>query len=245
MAGLLYKDFAVIRGKLLCIGLIAVWFLLVAVQLLVPKAFLSEISYLCFGAIMWMIILMYVFCLTKLETGILAAEEGRCQKQYFLSLPIEAKDYVKSKYIFVLISFYVALSASVFLLSTCLIGCRDEQLKQMIYNVQSILPIITGMILFVPALEMPFFIGYGVQKGNQIKIGIMIALFFALMIWFLFGDLTVLDRIGLDGLFRYLQTHMEVLFVLQTLIPIAAGGAFYLSYRISARIFIGKEWEDD
>lgn len=245
MRGLLYKDFAVVKGKIICIVLVVLWILLVTVQVGTTKDGFSEVNYLCFGAVIWMIMLLYFMCLTKIETGILAAEEGRRQKQYFLSMPIKPKDYVKSKYLFVFISYYVVWAIAALFLSTCLMGCREEPLKQMLSNVRELLPVVTGGLLFVPALEMPFFIGLGVQKGNQLKVGIIVVLFFCLMAWFLFGDLTVLDRIGLDVLFQYFQKHKTVLSTMQIVLPVSSAAVFYLSYRISVRIFCKKEWEDD
>ena len=160
-------------------------------------------------------------------------------------MPIKPKDYVKSKYLFVFISYYVVWAIAALFLSTCLMGCREEPLKQMLSNVRELLPVVTGGLLFVPALEMPFFIGLGVQKGNQLKVGIIVVLFFCLMAWFLFGDLTVLDRIGLDVLFQYFQKHKTVLSTMQIVLPVSSAAVLYLSYRISVRIFCKKEWEDD
>lgn len=242
MAGLLYKDFIAVKGKLYIWGSLFVMLLIFVLRIIAPP---SEMDVLIMALWMCSIMMLYFFIVGKLEVSLVAADEGRRQKQYYVSLPISKKQYVASKYIFILLAFYIVLSIGTFTGTICRINCQDKTIDNMVNQFMGLLPLITYSFLLIPTIEMPFFIGLGAKKGGHVKTGIFIGLFFVCIVYLLFGDLSIGDKISLPAILKYCEEHQGILLTLQVLSPYITLGLYYLSYRISSWLFARKEWEDD
>lgn len=242
MAGLLYKDFAAVKGKWYVWSILSIMLLMLLGRIIFPA---EEIDIAFWALSLFLIALLIFLILGKLETGAVSVDEGRKQKHYFLSLPVSQKQYVASKYIFILLAFFAALSVGMLLENMCLIGCEDEMVQNLVPVLQSILPVLFCVMLMIPAVELPFFIGFGVKRGNQIKIGLLFVVFFLAIIFLMFGDLTIFDRIDLIYILSYLNEHNSVVLCLNVFIPYGALLLYYLSYRISCLLFARREWEND
>lgn len=242
MAGLLYKDFVAVKGKIY-VAVILAWTLFTLVlRVAVP---IEMIDFMLMALLPLFIGVLYVFLVGKLETSVVSVDEGRKQKAYFLSLPVSKAKYVASKYIFLLLAFFVVISVSIFNSFICLINCQNEMASQVVEGVQSLIPICSCILLIIPAIELPFFIGFGAKKGMQIKQTLLIIAFFLAIIYLLFGDLTIFDRIDLVSIMTYLNEHVEVLLTLQVLTPYVSLALYYVSYKLSCLLFARKEWEND
>ena len=243
MTGLLYKDFVAVKGKIYvaaCFLVTAVIFLSV---LLIPSDEVSD-NFIWYG-IMAAIGLGYFAIISKLEISLMEVDEGRRRKNYILSLPVSKNKYVASKYVFLLIAFYIVMSLGIFLSAMLKVGREGSDVLYQADMMSALLPVITATLMIIPSIEMPFFVGLGVKRGMQMKTGIVIAIFFFIIAYMLFGDLTVLDRISVEMLVEYLMKHKNVLMVLQVVAPYVLLGLYYLSYRISCVLFSRKEWSDD
>ena len=129
MAGLLYKDFVSLKGKIYVAVVLAVLVLAMVLRILLPPSYIDE---LLWALSVLIIFLLYLLVVEKIEISLIAADEGRKQKQYFLSLPISRRQYVASKYLFLLLTFFVLLSVSELLQTICMINCRNEEIMEAI-----------------------------------------------------------------------------------------------------------------
>lgn len=243
MTGLLYKDFVAVKGKIYagaCLLVTAVIFLSV---LLIPSDEVSD-NFIWYG-IMSAIGLGYFVIIGKLEISMMEVDEGRRRKNYILSLPVSKNKYVASKYIFLLIAFYTLMSLGIFLSSMLKINRSSEDILLYADIMSAALPVITALVMIIPSVEMPFFVGLGVKRGIQMKTGIVIAIFFFIIAYMLFGDLTIFNRISLEGLLEYFTRHKDVMMIIQVAAPYMLLGVYYLSYRLSCVLFARKEWSDE
>lgn len=238
MTGLLYKDFKAIRGHYYLIG-----FIFFTMILFISRVFFcsAEIDII---VAMWLTLAPFILIgmlLAKIEMGIIAADEEKNTQLYLLSLPISSKTYIASKYWFMLIGCYVILSISTLWGVIYRIQILDEGMDEMVVNIISLLPPIMCGVLCGVAIELPFFVLLGSKKGGMIKTGLLLGLLLACFVFLLFGDLTVLDLLDLQKLFRFLEEHTEFLFKLQILSPVISLGLYYCSYLVTCKIFEGKE----
>lgn len=243
MAGLLYKDFVAVKGKIWVSVILAALVLLLFVKVTVPT---ESIDLIVTGLSVCIIAGIHLFVVGRLEISVISDDETRKQRNYFLSLPVSKRQYVASKYLFLLITFGGTIAACTLLCSICRINCQYEQIEQLMRQLMSVVPVFTCVFLLIPAFELPFFIGLGTAKGNQIRTGFLIILFFIVLIVFMFGSLSALEEIDLVSALDYLEKHTDIFLILQVIIPYAVLGLFYVSYRISCVLFERREdWEDD
>ena len=99
MAGLLYKDFVAIRGKIYAICMVAVLVLGFVLRLIVQD---EATEYILVMYVPLMVFSLYMLVNNKMETDLMQVDEAKKQKQYCLSLPINKKLYVAEKYVFML-----------------------------------------------------------------------------------------------------------------------------------------------
>lgn len=242
MAGLLYKDFVAVKGKLyiMCIllGMLLLFFARITLHI-------EGKDLIMFALYMLIAVALFGLLVNQLEMRVISVDEGRKQKNYFLGLPISRQQYVASKYIFLLIGFFTVLSVLVLTGDICLIGCRDKLMIESIGQLMSLMPVLAYVLLFIPSIELPFFIGFGSKKGYQIKNGLLIICFFLGIVYLMFGNLAVWENISIMDYLNYMKRHPGILMSLEVFMPYCSLGMYYLSYRISCRLFLRKEWEND
>lgn len=242
MAGLLYKDFVAIRGKIYVICLAVVLLLGFVVRLLVQD---DAIEYLL---VMFMIILvggLYGLVANKIETDLIHVDEAKKQKQYCISLPVNKKMYVAAKYVFMLVVFYVVQSFLALFCSIMVINCQTTVCMNIVSIIMGMLPIITTLVIVVSAVELPFFIGIGYKKGTFLKQVLLEGIFFVFIVYLLFGDLTVFEKFSLDAFVTWIESHQDVLNALHVFTPVIGLIVYYISYRISCFLFERRELGDD
>lgn len=242
MTGLLYKDFIAIHGKRIVIAMTILSAFLAGFTVCVSSEDFILVAGAAFLMLCMTLPLMIPVCV---ENWLFSADQGKKRKAYLLSLPFSKKQYVASKYIFILICYYVVLSVTTFwlLFATCAIEpyVNVEHFEA----VGGLMPLYIYLCLMLSAFEMPFFILLGFKAGNAVKTGIFLFLFFAVMVYLFFGDLNVFERLNFADFIEYLEHHTEVVFALQTFGPILSGLFYYLSYRLSVTLFERKELSDE
>ncbi len=242
MAGLLYKDFVAIRGKIYVICLAAMLLLGFVVRIL-SRDDATEYIF-----VMFMIILavdLYAFVANKIETDLMRVDEAKKQKQYCISLPVNKKTYVAEKYIFMLVAFYVAQSFMALFCSIMVINCRTTLCMNIMSIIMGMLPIITTLMMGISAVELPFFIGIGYKKGTFLKQVLLEGIFVFFIVYLMFGDLTVFEKISLDVFVTWIEGHQDVLNALHVFTPVMGLVVYYISYRISCFLFERRELSDD
>ncbi len=242
MLGLLYKDYIAVKGKYFLMALFGQFLLLTVLRLTVVDEVVDHIlppmvmmMLCCFAAV-----LPLVF-----ELSLMKADEGRKQKQYFLSLPVSRRQYVASKYIFLAIAFYIIQSVATFEFVVCQVNMKSEEMSASMATTQMLVPTFIGICMVICALELPFFVGMGVKKGMAAKESIIFIVFFLGVAYVMFGDLSIVEEANVMSLIDYFMKHPEISMTVQVLSPIISILLYYVSYLISARLFEGKEWEDE
>lgn len=234
MAGLLYKDFVAVKGKIWVTGILAGVLLMMLLKVSVPT---ETVNLIVLSLSLCMIVIMYLFIVGRLEISLVSVDETRKQRDYFLSLPVSKRQYVASKYIFLLIAFLIALTVSILLCALCRVRCPYPDIEEAMEQLMSVVPVFSCVFLFIPSMELPFFVGLGARRGNQIRTGLVIVLFFLAMIYLMFGDLSVFDGLDLIRILNSLERHKDMLLIMQVLMPYAALLLYYLSYRVSCLLF--------
>lgn len=242
MAGLLYKDFIAVKGKWYVI-LMAVSFLLMLVLRIVLPTDKGDVIVFLLASFIVIILLAVVFF--HLETSVVAVDEGRRRKCYCFSLPVSERQYVASKYIFILLAFYVVTSFSMMSGLLCAVNSKNAEMLMQSTMLQQIVPLMACLLLFAVALELPFLICLGTRRGYQLKLGIFLVLAFLALAYVFFGDLSILDRVSVDNISEYVKEHQEIYMLAQMLTTLGTLGIYYVSYRIACIFFAGLEREDD
>lgn len=239
MAGLLYKDFVAIKGKLYVRALCVVTVLLVLLRILVQSDEIEILLGMLLPILPIFLLLMTAF---RLEIDLVAVDACSKNRLYLLSMPMEKKDYVASKYWFLLISYYVVLSLSqIWAISFFICDVADETIVDFVRNFATMMPIVVCGFVLLAAIELPFFLLLGARRGKMVKTAIVIVFYFAITAFLLFGDLALLDYLNFEKLFLFLETHVELLLGLQICLPIITLFLYYCSYKLTLVLFERRE----
>ena len=242
MAGLLYKDFVAIRGKIYAICMVAVLVLGFVLRLIVKD---DATEYILVMYVPLMVFSLYMLVNNKMETDLMQVDEAKKQKQYCLSLPVNKKLYVAEKYVFMLLIFYIAQSFVALFCSIMAVDCVTTICMQILSSIMAIIPIITTGMMTLAAIELPFFIGAGYKKGKILKQGILEGFFVVFIVYLLFGDLNVFEKFSLEIFVTWLEEHQDVVNALHVFTPVIGLAVFYISYRISCFLYERRELSDD
>lgn len=242
MLGLLYKDYIAVKGKYFLMVLFGQFLLLTAIRLTVVD---EVVDHILPPMVMMMLCCLAVVLPFVFELSLMKADEGRKQKQYFLSLPVSRRQYVASKYLFLAIAFYIIQAVATFEFVVCQVNMKSVEMSASMSTVQMLVPTFIAICLVVCALELPFFVGMGVKKGIAAKESLIFIVFFLVVAYVMFGDLSVVEEASVMSLIDYFMKHPEISMTVQVLTPIVSILLYYVSYLISARLFEGKEWEDE
>ena len=242
MLGFLYKDYIAVKGKYFLAALLGQFLLVTVIRLTVIDELVDMV--LPPMVLIFLCVLAAVIPLI-FELSLMKTDEGRKQKQYFLSLPVSRRQYVASKYLFLAIAFYIIQSVAIFELIVCQVNLQSAEMSANMASIQILVPAFIAICMVICALELPFFIGMGVKKGMAAKEGIIFIVFFVAVAYLMFGDLSIMDEANLMALIEYFTKHPEISMTVQVCAPVISILMFYGSYLISARLFKGKEWEDE
>lgn len=246
MAGLLYKDFVAVHGKIYAAVLLVVTILLAIFPIVPLPVTVREDAAIVVGALVVMAgTILPLIVVFSLENNVILVDSGAKKKAFLMSLPVSKRQYVASKYLFIFICYYVFLSVTVIwvqFVGACMIGTMSEDI---LLNAIGLMPMWIQALLLISAMELPFFINVGVKAGNAIKTTILFVVYFAIFAYMLFGDITVLNDFSLATLMEWMEEHLEITMTIQVLGPVIVGSLYYLSYRIAAALFMRKEQEDE
>ena len=95
MAGLLYKDFVAIKGKIYVAVMAGVLGVFLGLRLAVRNEMIDVLICMLYTCI---VLTLYFFVLSNIEISLITVDEKRNQKNYFLSLPVSKQKYIASKY---------------------------------------------------------------------------------------------------------------------------------------------------
>ena len=243
MAGLLYKDFVGIKGRYQVIIFSVLTLLFLVLRLLFPGNAGECGEFLDYSGVTFVLLIVVVsmMFISRFTTSIIANDELHNAMQFTKSLPLEKNSYIASKYIFIGILTYVFYSLSNVWAIIYISVCYKEAMSDWIRAVMSILLPLYGMMLVLAAIELPFFITFGLKRAGIVKNAIMELLLFFVVGFLLFGDLDVLSNIDLGIFVHWVETHTLMLLVINVTQPLTVLFIYYLSYRLTCRINKDRE----
>ena len=230
MSGLIFKEFYQNR-KLL-------WFLFFPF-LLIPGIISEAVRGTSANSIMMSVMLYEVIIMFfgyMVTAGIMKYDERRAWAAFIVSTPQAAKGQVASKYYFTLIVLIGTVFVSyIYDVVACAAGNVDF----------SGLPIISNLfflLIFILSVEIPFSIRFGSDNGNKYRAMIFILLLFAGMVYILFGDLSIFgepEKIA-ESLIKLINGEgiPDALLIIMGIFPYFSIVMFYLSYKLSCRLYI-------
>lgn len=156
---------------------------------------------------------------------------------FTVSNPKGVKGYLYTKYVFIFgMCGLMFVSSILFDALFCTIGYQVT--KQEIASMSSVLVVLFYVQLFLRAIELPFFIRFGIKMGNMIKIIIVILLMIVLTIFVLVNPFDLMPKIiGCIDSLRNDEVSDTVALMI-AIFPFLALGAYYLSYRFSCKVYM-------
>ncbi len=234
MSGLIYKNFRINKWpflfaliiSFLCCAVIIVVSILSGPDIAVEKDGVKEIS------LNFMLIYYLAFMLPSLTSNLLfAADESKICSAFAMSTPQGGKGHIESKYWYILIVNLTVLFIS-FITDTITFGILGGN-----FSAATMLMMIFCWRLLLSAIETPFIIRFGSQKGLAIK-GLVIAfIVFLAALYFMFGDISWLINTD-DPLSEFIEwlKSGKIIFHL-SLFPFVSIAAYWLSCKISVKLF--------
>ncbi|MCQ2534931.1 MAG: ABC-2 transporter permease, partial [Clostridia bacterium] len=194
-------------------------------------------------AIFISILLIGCFCLINSFVGkMVDGDDKNSTRVYLASMPITKRTYIASKYVFVGVAAYVFMSICL-IWSIAALAFAEEGYAQLVISfLELFIAPSFSIALLIAAFELPLFIILGKVRATNIKVGILLCLAIVVVGYFLFGDLSLLEKyFNIDVFVRFVSNHMDFVVMLQSMMPIIALVLFYVSYRITAHFYMKKE----
>lgn len=238
MAGLLYKEFILNKTMILstCIGFLfftGMWMFPADADSIIGS---DELSRSVYGFMLSLSGVIMYLMIGSIQQSIFMPDERKKWADFIGSTPLSIKGQVASKYIFSLIlSFAMLTYLSVILSINAVIQGRDS-------GVMNVMIIIFILQIYLRSIEFPFIVRFGGKTGNNFRIAISFVLTFGVIIYYLFGDLSIFGTMDefFDWFFGIIsgKGFGNVLSLLTALSPFIAGAMYYISYRISCRLYM-------
>lgn len=264
MAGLLYKDFVGIRGRRIVLILIGCTLAFLILRFLFPgnvgdvTSFgmaenevgeLVEITVgeLRDGFLVMLPLLFIVVGLSLIPTwtaAICRHDERNRTRQYTAALPLAKNAYIASKYLFIGIAVYLLFSLDSIWIIIFNSVAGENNSTECLRILSQFLMAFYGMFLILAAIELPFFITFGVKKGILVKTALIESFAFLGMAYLFFGNLDVFKNFDITIFMNWCEEHFVMAMLISVLSPIVELFLFWLSYRITCRINQNREAED-
>ncbi|MBP5331302.1 MAG: ABC-2 transporter permease [Lachnospiraceae bacterium] len=258
MGGLLYKDFLSINGKKQVAVISVFTVLLVILKLIVafadtPDAWLMEnsegevmnfLEYLVSMPAQMLPIMCIAFIAMWIPNVIQNDEKSKIYA-YLSATPLSKRTYIAEKYVFIGICIYSALSI-------CMIWCvismaflQEGAVLDILMLISSFLIELFSLALIGASIEFPVFVAFGKEKGQMIKTGILEVLAWFAVAFLFFGNLDVFEKVDFNRIIEWAKTHSFALMFMAVISPLITLCVYYISYRISVRIYERKEREHE
>lgn len=242
MLGMMYKDFLIMKKELL---LNAVEILIAMVLLCLPWGQILENNSavtetvngmtMTFVIVPLMMYLMIFITLGGLQNNLFAGDERKCYSGFITATPMTAKGHVLSKYYETLLIAFVGV----------VIGMICDLIASVVSGIMGSASLIYLSLFFLQiffrAIDMPFLIRYGQSHGKTVKVLMLVAGVFLGIVYLLFGPLPDMDSNNLiDWVLKWFLSEKNLstaMLGVVALFPYIAFGAFYVSYRISVKLY--------
>ena len=256
MAGLLYKDFASIKWKLIVIIVVILTIALLGLRIGAAIAtgmgastdtlFLLQIFPVVELPCMF---LVFAFYINSFPCKIIEDEKKNKINDYLGSLPISDDKYVLSKYLFVGISVYFAFSVETMwgVIIQSFIDSSTELMvaaKDLVLVMISIAYPLAIWCLFMAAIELPMIFVLGTARMQSVKNVFMEFLGVAVFAFLLFADREWFnEHLSIEAIYNWMETHQFELVVLQIFSICIVLGLFYLSYKLTCKMINKRKYK--
>lgn len=178
------------------------------------------LSYVCIFAI-WIDMLL----------SIIKNDEKSLWINYTISLPATVKGQVQSKYCegLIISSVYFNWCFTITELSIIINNADNSNIN--------IIVAFMCMLLFIYAIEIPFSFKFGAKYGNDIKFIFGMILIIAFLIFMLYGKDTKSTLFKLWEMLLNNDYSDNIIFI-NSLFPYTVGILYYVSYKISCKIYL-------
>lgn len=255
MVGLLYKDFASIRWKMITaiVSVATIVFLIFRVvsELLYINGIESEIVLvlqLVASMIFPLIFMSFIFYINTFPAKIIENENKNKISDYLGSMPVSDEQYVLSKYLFVGILVYISFSVNTVwgVIAQSFAGSGDELLAATADAVELLTSFIYPIAIieiFMASIELPMIFMLGTAKMIMLKNLGMEALGIIVFGFMLFADMDwVGEHLSVEAIINWIDTHTFELTLLSIVSIILALGLFYLSYRFTCKMLNRRKY---
>lgn len=172
-------------------------------------------------------------------------DETNRTRQYIAALPLAKNAYITSKYLFIGIAVYLLFSLDSIWIIIFNSMAGNNNSTECLKILSQFLMAFCGLILVLAAIELPFFIMFGVKKGMLVKTALIESAVFMGMAYLLFGNLEIFTNFEINVFMNWCEEHLMIAMLISILSPIAELFLFWLSYRITCRINQDREVEMD
>lgn len=234
MSGLIYKE--IITNKKTLVPASVITLLL---PILMSLTALSDNADEGSSGMIMSLMSVMVYIIIFLVVGTMQAQmfendESKRWADYIVSTPKLARGQVESKYIF-------TLTVTIGAMILAMIGSDIANVISGSSDMSIMLYILVIVQIFLRAVEIPFIIRWGSKVGTVLKSIMFLVLLLAGIGYLLFGDLSFwndMDKVYEKMLGFLSGDFSEGFFVFLGIAPYAVGILYYLSYRISAKLYL-------
>lgn len=170
-------------------------------------------------------------------------DETNRTRQYIAALPLAKNAYIASKYLFIGIAVYLLFSLDSIWIIIFNSMAGNNNSTECLKILSQFLMAFCGLVLVLAAIELPFFITFGVKKGMLVKTALIEGAVFWGMAYLLFGNLGIFTNFDINVFMNWCEEHLMIAMLISILSPIAELFLFWLSYRITCRINQDREVE--
>ncbi len=236
MFGLLYKELIIHKKQLLMILPIIVFAL---GWTIVPVQTTPDLNEWELDLVLGMVSVMIMLTLEMFESGIMEGDERKKWQDYIVSVKDGIHMQIAAKYVF-----NAALSCSMVVIMTIFFSAASAVNGTDITIINVLLMQLLWLQLLIRALEMPFLVRFGTKQGNLFRMVLIGAVTMGLIVYGLFGDLSVFG--SLESFLKWMKDFLtDESSTILRLTPAVTWVLYYLSYRISCRLYLkGGEYYD-
>ncbi len=240
MAGLLYKELVLNRRNIISMAVAELVISSLIFMPLFDDGVHEEADILV--SLISTVMIPVMFLSLGMIAGFFEVDETKKWAYFISSSPVTQTGHIRTKYIFTFLM-YTALLVWCYYLSAfaAVLGGSINM---------SIAVFMQWIMLIFNAVEFPFMIRFGTKAGGYIKSAFMIALMLIFIEYALFGDISAFS--DPEKIFGFIIEKLsettamsDIALVLNALLPVAAAGLYYLSYKISCKLFLKGAEEYD
>ncbi|MBQ6106354.1 MAG: ABC-2 transporter permease [Lachnospiraceae bacterium] len=260
MSGLLYKDYAAVRGKRIVAILAALSAVYIVLRIAFPGTSVGDGALLTNdkGETANLIDLLFFlgeFCIlfsgsyyvNRLASKLVEFDEKNKIRSYLMSMPFRKKTYVAAKFAFIGIA--SALIYGLYLVwhfaGLAFMGNAAPMAANLSKAFFKVSPIFISTVLFFTAIELGLFLILGRARAMRFKIALVMALGIAALAYLLFGDLDVFSNWDLSIITKAMETYRTKVILVSVVVVILAVATFLISMFITSELYEKKEDFDE